>query len=365
VYDSLIGWDLNYRAVPNPDLSFKERYGNLNKPRQSWFVNRLEAVKQLIERVNRIVKMHIIVDDYDISALQEVDKLPTINSGKFDQSIDTYAEMVFVGTANIKQAKLTPIWENGKLARVEIADPGRGYKVPPSYEFTNIGNGRGAELITTLDTLGKVVTATVKHPGRDYSIESGIEVRKYSTLVKTDENIKGKWSIHAYNSITAIWERTDSQSYNVPEFWDYIDWYATGYNQFTQINHLIDESYQLTALSDSLGDVIKIKTVGTGGWLLLRKIKDVPDADYTTNYITIGKEKGTIMFSTGLYNYPAWNIGYDSLSYDTSDYDNQPVHEFRIILKALRDDIFINDLAVEYNKLFASSLRYVLSEQRQ
>ena len=363
-YDSLIGWDLNYRAVPNPDLSFKERYGNLNKPRQSWFVNRLEAVKQLIERVNRIVKMHIIVDDYDISALQEVDKLPTINSGKFDQSIDTYAEMVFVGTANIKQAKLTPIWENGKLARVEIADPGRGYKVPPSYEFTNIGNGRGAELITTLDTLGKVVTATVKHPGRDYSIESGIEVRKYSTLVKTDENIKGKWSIHAYNSITAIWERTDSQSYNVPEFWDYIDWYATGYNQFTQINHLIDESYQLTALSDSLGDVIKIKTVGTGGWLLLRKIKDVPDADYTTNYITIGKEKGTIMFSTGLYNYPAWNIGYDSLSYDTSDYDNQPVHEFRIILKALRDDIFINDLAVEYNKLFASSLRYVLSEQK-
>ena len=96
----------------------------------------------------------------------------------------------------------------------------------------------------------------------------------------------------------------------------------------------------------------------------MRKIKDVPDADYTTNYITIGKEKGTIMFSTGLYNYPAWNIGYDSLSYDTSDYDNQPVHEFRIILKALRDDIFINDLAVEYNKLFASSLRYVLSEQK-
>ena len=112
-------------------------------------VNRLEAVKQLIERVNRVIKKEIIVDEYNIESLKQVDTLPTIHSGKFDQSVDTYAEIVFVGTANVKQAVLTPIWKNGRLDRVEIADPGRGYKVPPTYEFAKVGNGRGAELIIT------------------------------------------------------------------------------------------------------------------------------------------------------------------------------------------------------------------------
>ena len=363
-FDSLIGWDKKYRAVPDTDLSPKERYGILDRPRQSWFVNRLEAVKQLIERVNRILKENLIVDEYNIENLKQVDPMPTINSGKFDQSVDTYAEIVFVGTANIKQAKLTPVWENGKLARVEITDPGRGYKVPPTYEFTKIGNGRSAEIILTIDTLGKIATATVKHAGRDYALTSEIIVRKYSTLVKADENINGKWSIHAYNTTNLAWERTDSQAYNVPEFWSYADWYATGYNEFSNVDHLINESYQLTALEDTVGDIVKIKTVGSGGWLLLRKINTIVDADYTTNYETVGREKGTIQFASSLYNYPSWNIGYDSLSYDTSDYDNQPVEEFRIILKALRDDIFVDELNVEYNKLFTSSLRYVLSEQR-
>ena len=64
-----------------------------------------------------------------------------------------------------------------------------------------------------------------------------------------------------------------------------------------------------------------------------------------------------------MYNYPTFYIGYDALSFDTSDYDNQPVQEFRILLEALRDDIFIDDLAIEYNKLFFASLRYAFSEQ--
>ena len=362
-FDSLIGWDVNYRAVPDPDLSVKQKYGALNSPRQSWFVNRLEAVKQLIERANGVLKQHIIVDEYDLSKLKDIDVMPTLNSGKFDQSVDTYAEIVFVGTANIIQAQLTPIWNNGRLERVEIVNGGRGYKVPPTYLFTNIGNGTSAELIITIDTLGKITTVDVKHAGRNYAETSGILVRKYSTLVKVDENISGKWSIHAYNTATTLWERTDSQAYNVPEFWGYVDWYAIDYNQFTDVDYLIDESYQLTSLDASVGDIVKIKTVGTGGWLLLKKIKDVIDADYTTNYETVGRQNGTIKFASSLYNYPEWNIGYDSLSYDTSDYDNQPVHEFRVILQALRDDIFIDDLAVEYNKLFVASVRYVFSEQ--
>ena len=363
-FDSLIGWDTKMRSVPDHALSVKQRYGILNRPRQSMFVNRLEGVKQFVERVNLVFKQNIIIDEYDISKFNLVDPLPTLNSGTYDAVVDTYAEIVYVGTAKVEQAILTPTWVNGKLTDVKITNPGRGYKVPPTYDFANIGNGSGAVITLTIDTLGKITSAVIKYEGKDYPSTTSIEVRKFSTLIKTDETVQNKWAIYGYNATSKTWERTASQSYNVPKFWSYANWYAMGYTQFTDVDYLIDESYQLTALDDSIGDIIKIKTVGSGGWLLLEKTSDAPAVDYTTNYKTIGRANGTLELSSKLYNYPASHIGYDALSYDTSDYDNQPVHELRLILQALRDDILIDDLAVEYNKLFFSSVRYAFSEQK-
>ena len=110
-----------------------------------------------------------------------------------------------------------------------------------------------------------------------------------------------------------------------------------------------------------IGDIVKIPP-GPGGWLLLEKISN-DGSDYTTKYKTVGRENGTIRLSNSLYDSANSNIGYDGLSYDTSFYDNQPTRELRIILESLRDDIFINDLAVEYNKMFFASVRYAFSEQ--
>ena len=362
-FDSLIGWDKNFRLVPDDTLSKKQKYGILNSPRQTMFVNRLEAVKQFVERVNTTLAKHIIVGEYDLSNLELLDPLPTTNSGLFDATVDTFGEIGFVGTAKVKQAVLTPTWEDGKLVNVIITDPGRGYKVPPSYDFMMIGSGTGAEITLTIDTLGKVNSAVIKYAGKEYSPDTTIDVRKFSALVKADETVDNKWSIFSYNTTTLLWDRTSSQSYNVKNYWNYVDWYKEGYSWATDVTHLIDESYQLTALDDSVGDIVKIKTVGSGGWLLLRKISNAVAVDYTTNYETIGKHNGTINFATSLYNYPTFHIGYDSLSYDTADFDNQPVQEFRILLETLRDDIFIDDLAIEYNKLFFANIRYAFSEQ--
>ena len=46
-FDSLIGYDDAGRIVPDPNLSAKEKYGILNDPRQSWFINRTVGCKPL------------------------------------------------------------------------------------------------------------------------------------------------------------------------------------------------------------------------------------------------------------------------------------------------------------------------------
>ena len=53
--DSLCGVDTEGRLVPNPVLPIKLQYGIENRPRQGMFVNRLEALKQLIEYANQIL----------------------------------------------------------------------------------------------------------------------------------------------------------------------------------------------------------------------------------------------------------------------------------------------------------------------
>ena len=84
------------------------------------------------------------------------------------------------------------------------------------------------------------------------------------------------------------WNRLQSQAFNTTLYWDYIDWYAEGYNESTDIDYLIDFSYELTTLDNPIGSVVKIANIGTGGWLLLEKEFDFDTEDYTVNYKTIG-----------------------------------------------------------------------------
>ena len=195
-----------------------------------------------------------------------------------------------------------------------------------------------------------------------YNQTTTITVRPFTVLVNADESIQDKWALYSWNG--TAWYRRKLQSYNVDSYWNYVDWYATGYNQFTNINDTIKGSYQLPSLDNNIGDVVKIETVGTGGWLLLQKIDEQDTEDYTVNYDTIGRQNGTIQFKDTLYDYSKNTVGFDNRSFDSNFYDNNPSVELRIILETIRDNIFVGDLEVEYNQLFMAALRYVMSEQQ-
>lgn len=360
-FDSLVGYDEQSRPVPNPNLSPRERYGILNKPRQSWFVNRTEALKQFIERTNLILRSNLIAESRDISDLLQNDARPTEISRLYDTVVDTEIDLQFVGVARAQRAVLTPIVEDGKITRVDIVQRGRGYKVAPTFEI--LGTGTGAEIELTINNLGQVVSATVLDTGNNYKPNTQIIVRRFNVLVNSDASIRGKWAIYERINETRDWNRIISQSYDTTAYWEYLDWYADGYTEFTEIDFVIDQSFSLQTLDDDLGDVVKILTVGTGGWLLLEKIDDQDTVDYTVNYKTIGKQNGTIQFKSDLYNLQNSQVGFDSQSYDTKFFDSQPIEEVRIILNTIRNKIFTDDLEVEYNKLFFASLRYVFSEQ--
>ena len=361
-FDSLVGYDEQKRPVPDPALSPKYKYGILNNPRQGWFVNKTEALKQFIERTNSVLLDNLIIDDKDISSLSESEQAPSKESREFDTTVDTLDDLEFVGVARAAQANLEPVVENGKITRVIINNSGRGYRVVPT--FTINGKGEGAEIELEINNLGQISNATVINQGNNYDAETNIEVRRFTVLVESDSTIQGKWALYErVQENVGFWNRIRSQAYDASLYWNYADWYENGYSDLTEIDYVIDNSYELTSLDNAIGSTVKISNIGSGGWLLLEKIDNQDTSDYTVNYKTIGRQNGTIQFKDSLYDFNASNIGFDTISYDTKIYDNEPVIELRIVLNAIKNDLFIDDLLLEFNKLFFAGLRYVFAEQ--
>ena len=372
--ESLIGFDELGNEVPDPKLPLKLKYGILNKPRQSMFINRLEALKQFIERVNRTLIKTNIVDDVDLSKLYEKDQEPTVYSLKYDAVKDLYSELRFINVAPSKTAVLDPVIENGRIIRVNIVDPGRNYNDlsydssqgrPKKGPYVKIsGIGTGAKLSTIINDKGEIIKVVVENTGSGYQESTTLTVRPFTALVRTDENSGGKWALYVWNADSRIWVKNLVQTYDVAKYWSLTDWYADGYNQFTKISISIDFSYQLAGLTADIGDIVKIKNVGSAGWLLLEKNTDSTNLlDINSSFKVVGRQNGTLQFNKNIYEFANSNVGFDGPFYDVDVFDDEPKEELRIIIDVLKNNIFVDQLVQEYNSLFFASLRYVFSEQ--
>ena len=360
-FDSLVGFDEQRRAVPARELADQEKYGILNSPRQSWFVNKIEALKQTVERVNKVFLRTPVVDERNISRLREEETPPRFALGQYDRTVESRLDLDFVGVARARTAVLEPIIENGRLVRVEIQDSGRGYLTEPSTEI--VGTGTGAQIAVSINNRGEIATVSVEKQGESYTQDTAIVVRPFSVLVEADETIGGRWAIYERNEEAREWNRSASQGFNVNLYWDFVDWYAEGFSKFTNINFVVDFAFELRQINDEIGDIVKIQNIADGGWTLFEKINNQQTDNFAVNYRTVGRQDGTIQLKSSIYNAEENLAGFDVTNFDLVKFDGLPSRETRIILEALRDDIFTGDLAIEYNQLFFASLRYVFAEQ--
>lgn len=67
LHDSLIGFDSLNNSVPDLSLNEYQRYGNLIRPRQSWFKNRTAAAKIFVDKANELLSAMVIIDNPEIT----------------------------------------------------------------------------------------------------------------------------------------------------------------------------------------------------------------------------------------------------------------------------------------------------------
>jgi hypothetical protein len=286
-WDSLVGQNESGDQVPDISLPINERYGNSTRPRQSWYVDRFTALKEIIDYSNTVLKKYQLVGTINLTNLDSKEPEPTAESLEWDTTIDTYAELTYIDTRDL--------------------------------------------------------SGTVKF------------------LVKADETANGYWAIYTWDGTE--FTRSKVQTYNTSGYWSYTDWYGTDpaihgmlHSENTKIDKQVTYEYELDALTLAVGKHVKVTSADTGGWKLFMKT--------ATGYTNVGTENGTIRLSTKLYDYSQDASGFAGEdTFDDNFFDQEPAQETRKVLTALRDDLFINNLAVEYNTLFFTGLRKVLSEQ--
>ena len=283
-WDSLCGKNATGDSVPDEDLPLNQRYGNEIRPRQGWYIDRYAALKEIIDYANTVLKKNQLVGQIRLDNLDAKEPEPTSQSLLWDASVDTFAELSYINTADI--------------------------------------------------------SGTANY------------------LVKSDETANNYWAIYQWTGTE--WTRTRIQTYNTSNYWSYTDWYKTDgdmvHDENTPIDKQVQYEYQLDTLDLAVGKHVKVTSADTGGWKLFMKT--------ATGWENIGTENGTVRLSTKLYDYGQDATGYaGGDNFDDNTYDQEPTTETRKILTALRDDLFIGDLAVEYNTLFFTGLRKVLEEQ--
>jgi len=357
--DSLTGYDSTGNPVPDTALPLQRKYGIQVRPRQSMFVERLKALETLITYTNQIMLRERIVDTKNIQPLFEKDPLPAQGTGKWDITIDEIEDLDNVGTQDLVQASATVNLVNGRVKSVKVVNSGFGYKNPPEIQIT--GNGTGAKLKANINANGEITSIDVVKQGTNYSF-CNIYIRPFRVLVQVDSTANNNWAIYEWQTTTKLWSRTNTQTYDLRRFWRYEDYIVPGYNIDTIIDYKISAPYELNTINPQEGDIIRVENAGDGNSMILKKV--ITNGTFNNDYDLMYKANSTIQINSNIYNYEELNFGYAGLeNYDVNLFDSEPITETRRIIEIIKDNIFVDDLKENWNKLFFIAIRYVFSEQ--
>jgi hypothetical protein len=329
IIDSLVGVDENKNLVPDPSLLPADRLGVSDRPRQSIIADRLVALDNIIGFINQIILKYPVAtrifDKETVYSDNFYAAEPYPAKSEYDLIVDTFIQLDY----------LFEIYPTDLVVGTE-------------YIIAQVGNTNFVELGASANQIGVRFKATGTGVGLGTVFHSRI-------LVAKDINNGNRWAIYYKRvGINPSPLLLKIQSYNTTNFWNFIDWYANGYNKNTLVVTKSFDNYNLTYTDTfDIGDIVKINDNGKGKFSIYRY-----NEKSTLELIAI--ESGTIEISSKFWN----KSGFDHEGMDFLSFDYSYFEELRYIFKGIKEDIFVKDLEIYYNQFLFYVIEYVLSEQK-
>ena len=358
--DSLLGRDNLGNKVPDPSLSFRNRYGLGIRPQQTLFADRFAALRNIIDFANSVLEKNLITGIYNFQNLNSVDPIPDDSQGEYDFLLTDVEEITAIDTEIFVKAQVSCTVKDGIIVSTNIINAGYGYATAPKITITPNPNNK-AVISTIIDNQGRVIRCVIENAGFNFSKSPSLAVRNHSALVSVDSNSNGRWALYEFN-YNGQWNKIKTQLFNTTLYWDYLDWSSESFDSLKTPSIIIDNVYQLSSLSLEVSNYVKVKNIGDGRAVILERV--VSNGNFSNEFDIVFSQNGTLKISDNLWNSENSKFTFASSSLDETLYDQLPDIELYNILIALKDDIFTNELKVNWNLLFFKAVKYALTEQK-
>ena len=231
---------------------------------------------------------------------------------------------------------------NGKLSSYPIIENKLLTTLNSSEEIPSVSVAGYVAIVNTVDELSYLEINSVDDGdtgvvGQDFDVNIGDTI-----LVLNDSTNAGRWAVYQLNSAYQyiIATKPDGtpyiQKYKTNNYWKTIDWYVTGYDYTVAPDITVANRLEYGKLTHVAGTYIKVLNNGNSQF-------EIYYIDSNLNQNLVGIQNGTIQILTDVII---------------------PSKELRQIIFAIQNEIFIDDLANTYNKLFFSMVKYALTEQK-
>lgn len=171
------------------------------------------------------------------------------------------------------------------------------------------------------------------------------------TMVSTFLSKKG--AVNPSTVDNPNWSGPEELFYNTADYWEYVNWWATGYNDNTRAAMQVQSYYDLAAINAQNGLIVTVAQNSQG-------VKETYVYDNSI-WTRIGLENGTIQFKSSLWDYEEPRLGFGDNFFDTTPYDEYPSEETANIIRFLNEDAS-SELATFRNDGLILLFNYIVSE---
>lgn len=329
--DSLSGIDQFNNMIPDMTLPFPRRYGIENFPRQSAIIDQYKAKENIVKYVNSVLIRYPLTRLVNNGQGNLWAQQP-VNTSWYDEEVGIFSDLEDpVPRNNLRilvrsDARNNFYWTIYQVVRIKTN------QLTYRFEYTDFAKDY------------PLIRATV----------SGIDP------VTGDKT----YDYYGYTLIRR-------QGFKTTNYWNYTNWYANGFTKDTVPNYVVGTNRDIYKLNIQENDIVRVLNVSTEFGTLVDY--DIDFDQYTNAELykytssegqmlgtLVGINGGTIQLSPDLYK--KW--GFDSERFDTFGFDFDVNKEFRYILKGLQNEIFVNELEIEWNRTLYYLIDLILAEQK-
>lgn len=236
------------------------------------------------------------------------------------------------------------------------------YPIVEMRSFNLLNSQEPEPAATTVDAQGNVVTIWNKKVANleELSFQDLLEVPYgYRYLVSSDASNNGLWTIYEVQSSAIVGAKSLGlvrvQSYDTRRYWSYINWYQPGYNPLTRPVAEVLNYSALSTINVPNGSSVKVTRNAQGKFEIYQYLSGA--------WVRVGLQDGTIEFSSNLWDYIQARFGFDAEVFDAQYFDQEPVTETRKVIQAINQELLIDELAIDRNRLLTLMFNYILTEQ--